>query len=156
MKTKTFIALCAISCSQLLHADPTFLSVELNNGSNYSFQLDERSEIAFNDDKLVVDDENDTSFEIEDVKDFVFSDHDVNKSLLLNESSLLKVISLSDNLVHIEGLNCNADVSLLSLSNGYVSTSNANDDGVVEIILPEKKCIYVITDGQHSVKVRRR
>lgn len=156
MKTKLFMALCAFGCCQLLQADPTYLSVELYNGSNYSFQIDEMSEISFDDDKLIVNEEDSTSFEIEQVKDFVFSDNDVNKSLLMNESGHLKVTSLSDDHVRIEGLNCNADVSLMSLSGGHISTFNANDDGIVELILPEKRNIYVITDGHHSVKVKRR
>lgn len=155
MKTKTLLALCAIGCCQILNAEPAYLSVELNNGSNYSFQLEEFPEIAYEDDKLIVNDDESTSFEIDDVKDFVFSDNDVDKSKLLEESNHLKVESVSDELVHIEGLNCNADVTLMNMSGSTISTTNANDDGVVEIILPNKKGIYVISDGKHTVKVRR-
>ncbi len=155
MRTKVFMALCAFGLCQMLKADPTYISVELNNGSNYSFQVDETSEISFDDDKLVVNDDDNTSFEIDDVKDFVFSDNGFDKADLLNESGHLKVVSMSDDHVRIEGLNCNADVALLNLGGAHISTSNANDDGVVEVILPEKKGIYVITDGHHSVKVRR-
>lgn len=156
MKIKNFMAICAISFCQLMQAEPAYLTVELNNGSNYSFELDEVPEIAFEDDKLVVNDDENTSFEIDNVKDFVFSENDVNKSKLLDESNNLKVVSVSDELVHIEGLGCNADVMLLSLNGTLISTTNANDDGVVEIILPSQRGIYLISDSHHTVKVRRR
>lgn len=156
MKTKILLAFFALGCSQVMQADPTILSVELNNGSSYSFQLDEKSEIALNEDKLVVNEEDNTSFEIDDVKDFIFSDSDVDKDQLLNESNTLKVVTLADDLIHIEGLNCNADVDLMSLNRGLISSINANDDGVVGIVLPETNDTYVISDGQHSVKVIRK
>lgn len=155
MKTKLFLVLCAINCCQLLNAEPAFLSVELNNGSNYSFQLDEFPEISYEDEKLIVNDDENTSYEIEDVKDFVFSDNSVSEAKLLDESDNLKVVTLADDLVHIEGLNCNADVVLMGINGTAVSTTNANDDGVVEIVLPNQKGIYIISDGQHTVKVRR-
>ncbi|MBQ0030788.1 MAG: hypothetical protein MJZ24_03455 [Paludibacteraceae bacterium] len=156
MRTNLFLTLCAFGICQLSQADPAYLTVELNNGSNYSFELNETPEISYEDDMLIVNDEESTSYEIKDVKNFVFSDNEVNKSKLLDESNNLKVVSLSEELVHIEGLGCNADVTLYNINGSLVSTTNANDDGVVEIILPAQKGIYMISDGHHTVKVRRR
>ena len=140
------------------NAASTYVTVQLVNGSMYSFLLADFPVITYADGDLVVNGDAATSYAISGVQNYHFSDADETVETGVSETikNSLQIIALDKDLIQIKGATAGAKVSLFSAAGVEYKGLSADMDGAAQVELPQAKGVYIINVDGKSFKVIRK
>lgn len=154
MKIKNYFCCLVFGlCGAFAASAKSYVVLELQNGSFFSFQLADKPEFTFTDDEMVINGNAETTYVIDEVKNFRFSDSELTGAPT-QSSEEVRVVSLDQNTLQILGAN-GAPLRLLKSNGTLILSMSAVTDGST-IELPREKGIYIITVGKQSIKVIRK
>ncbi len=154
MKIKNYFCCLVFGlCGAFAANAKSYVVLELQNGSLFSFQLADKPEFTFTDDEMVINGNAETTYVIDEVKNFRFSDSELTGAPT-QSSEEVRVVSLDQNTLQILGAN-GAPLRLMKSNGTLILSMSAVTDGST-IELPREKGIYIITVGKQSIKVIRK
>lgn len=135
-----------------INAAPTHLTVELKEGSKYSFLLSDKPVITFESAALVVNGNEETSYSIEGVKNFHFTEGDQSKAETLSAGDI-SVVCLDNSTIKILNLEKSSKVMVVNASGVVMSSVAADGEGEATVSLPQAKGVYVVSVAGKAFKV---
>ncbi|MBS7364372.1 MAG: T9SS type A sorting domain-containing protein [Paludibacteraceae bacterium] len=157
MKKKIFTVLGLLFCIMSANAALQYMTIELKNGKKFSFLLKENPVITYQNDRLVINGDESTSYSIDGVKNYYFTED--NQSAVKNASAdfqALRIVSLDENTIKVENASVGVVAILFNINGSIVATSATNNEGEVEISLPNQKGVYLLNIGAQSLKLIRK
>ncbi len=136
------------------HASLEYMTIELQDGSKFSFLLNDKPVVTISDDDLIVNGNEETSYAISNVKNFHFTEGDLTdvSNSAASEMSIFNV----DGIIKIQNAPVAANVNVINVNGVLLSSSTVNSEGEATIALPNSKGVYVVTVGNNSFKVIRK
>lgn len=141
--------------SALLYADATYVTVELKSSEKYSFKLNEKPVITFENGDLVVNGDALTSYAISGVKNFHFNESDETGTEVLDENTI-GICRVDENTIMVQRAAQSAVVSLISAKGVVLSSQTSDVAGNAIVSLPSAKGVYILNVGNKSFKVIRK
>ena len=133
-------------------AETTHVTVDLTDGTKFSYLLSESPKISYKADSLIVSGTARTAFELSKVDSYHFTDGSLSDVAVLGSNEIR--ITYSDNShVKVEGLQPKSAVVLYSVGGSAIQKVNASEDGVAEMELPQAKGVYILKTGSQNVKL---
>lgn len=153
MKKKLYLfgVLTALASSPAI-ADDSYVTVNLTSGSMYSYLLSSAPKISYSGDSLLVSGPANASFLLSDVASYNFTQGDLTNAATLRGNEI-RIIYVDNSHVKAEGLEPNTHVALYSVSGTAIQQTNANEDGVSDIELPQAKGVYILKTDHQTVKL---
>ena len=142
----------ALFSSAPIFADAAYVTVDLNNGSTYSYLLSESPKISYKNDSLLVRGTVLADFPLNQVISYRFTESDLT-SIQDLKSKECRITYLGGNQVKVEGLDGNSPVAIYSATGIVLQKSNASPEGVAELTLPQTKGVYILKTNTQSVKL---
>ncbi len=133
-------------------SEEAYVTVNLTNGSSYSYLLSGSPKISYSGDSLLVRGPLSSSFLIGDVLSYNFTEGDLTASNVL-ESNESRIIYVDNNHVKAEGLQPNSTVTLYTTAGTVIEQIKVAETGVAEVDLPQAKGIYILKTNSQSVKL---
>jgi hypothetical protein len=144
--------LMAMASSAHVLAETTHVTVDLTDGTKFSYLLAESPKITYSTDSFIVSGPARAAFELSKVDSYHFTDGTISDVHALGSNEIR--ISYSDNShVKAEGLQPNSSVILYSVAGSAIQKVNASAEGVAEIKLPQAKGVYILKTGSQNVKL---
>ena len=145
-------AMVAITSMVPTFAETTHVTVDLTDGTKFSYLLSESPKISYQADSFIVSGTARTAFEFSKVDSYHFTDGSLSDVAVLGSNEIR--ITYSDNShVKVEGLQPKSAVVLYSVGGSAIQKVNASEDGVAEMELPQAKGVYILKTGSQSVKL---
>ena len=133
-------------------AETTHVTVDLTDGTKFSYLLSESPKISYKADSLIVSGTARTAFELSKVDSYHFTDGSLSDVAVLGSNEVR--FTYSDNShVKAEGLQPNSAVVLYSVGGAAIQKVNATEEGVAELELPQAKGVYILKTGSQNVKL---
>lgn len=154
MKNKATLvgALMAIATSTPVFAEASYVTVNLADGSKYSYLLSETPKISYSADSLLVKGSVSAGFEIKKVDSYNFTESDLSKTPVW-KSNESRIVYLDNSQVKAEGVQPNSVVALYTSAGVAIQQTKANDEGVATLDLPQTKGVYILKTNSQSVKL---
>ena len=144
--------LLAMASATPIFAESSYVTVNLTDGSKYSFLLSSSPKISYSGDSLKVDGSANTTFQLSKVDSYNFTESDLTDVSVLGSNEVR--FTYSDNShVKAEGLQPNSPVVLYSVGGAAIQKVNATEDGVAEMELPQAKGVYILKTDFQNVKL---
>ena len=133
-------------------AETTHVTVDLTDGTKFSYLLAESPKITYSADSFIVSGPARAAFELSKVDSYHFTDGTVSDAQVLGSNEIR--ITYSDNShVKAEGLQANSSVILYSVAGSAIQKVKASAEGVAELELPQEKGIYILKTDFQTVKL---
>ena len=133
-------------------AETTHVTVDLTDGTKFSYLLAESPKITYSADSFIVSGPARAAFELNKVDSYHFTDGTVSDAQVLGSNEIR--ITYSDNShVKAEGLQANSSVILYSVAGSAIQKVKASAEGVAELELPQEKGIYILKTDFQTVKL---
>ena len=133
-------------------AATTHVTVDLTDGSKFSYLLSESPKISYKADSFIVSGPARAAFELSKVDSYHFTDGSLSDATVVGSNEIR--ITYSDNShVKAEGLQPNSSVVLYSVAGATIQQVNATEDGVAELALPQAKGVYILKTNSQTVKL---
>ena len=145
-------AMVAITSMVPAFAETTHVTVDLTDGTKFSYLLSESPKISYQADSFIVSGTARTAFEFSKVDSYHFTDGSLSDVAVLGSNEIR--ITYSDNShVKVEGLQPKSAVVLYSVGGSAIQKVNASEDGVAEMELPQAKGVYILKTNSQTVKL---
>ena len=133
-------------------AETTHVTVDLTDGTKFSYLLSESPKISYQADSFIVSGTARTAFEFSKVDSYHFTDGSLSDVAVLGSNEIR--ITYSDNShVKVEGLQPKSSVVLYSVAGTAIQEVNATEFGVAELALPQTKGVYILKTNSQTVKL---
>jgi len=133
-------------------AETTHVTVDLTDGTKFSYLLAESPKITYSADSFIVSGPARAAFGLNTVDSYHFTDGTVSDVHVLGSNEIR--ITYSDNShVKAEGLQPNSAVVLYSVGGAAIQKVNASAEGVAELGLPQSKGVYILKTDSQTVKL---
>ena len=133
-------------------AETTHVTVDLTDGTKFSYLLSESPKISYQADSFIVSGTARTAFELSKVDSYHFTDGSLSDVAVLGSKEVR--FTYSDNShVKAEGLQPKSAVVLYSVGGAAIQKVNATEEGVAELELPQAKGVYILKTGSQNVKL---
>lgn len=141
--------LLAMASATPTFAETTHVTVDLTDGTKFSYLLSESPKISYQADSFIVSGSARTAFELSEVDSYHFTDGSLSNVAVLGSNEIR--ITYSDNShVKAEGLQPKSAVVLYSVAGAAIQQVNASEEGMAELELPQAKGVYILkTDSQN-------
>ena len=133
-------------------AETTHVTVDLTDGTKFSYLLSESPKISYQADSFIVSGTARTAFELSKVDSYHFSDGSLSDAAVV-ESNEIRITYSDNSHVKAEGLQPKSDVVLYSIGGSAIQKVNATEEGVAELELPQAKGVYILKTGSQNVKL---
>ena len=144
-------AMMAITSVPMLAAT-THVTVDLTDGSKFSYLLSESPKISYKADSFIVSGPARAAFELSKVDSYHFTDGIVSDAAVVGNNEI-RIIYSDNSHVKAEGLQPNSSVVLYSVAGATIQQVNATEDGVAELALPQAKGVYILKTNSQTVKL---
>lgn len=145
-------AMLAIASTASMSAETSYVTVNLNNGSRYSYLLSSAPKISYSNDSMLISGSANTGFLLSDVGTYNFTEGNLTDTPVI-ESNDFRISYTDNSNVKAEGLQPNSSVALYSIAGAFIKQANASEDGVAEIGLPQAKGVYILKTNSQTVKL---
>ena len=133
-------------------AETTHVTVDLTDGTKFSYLLSESPKISYQADSFIVSGSARTAFELSKVDSYHFTDGSLSDVAVLGSNEVR--FTYSDNShVKVEGLQPKSSVVLYSVAGTAIQEVNATEIGVAELALPQTKGVYILKTNSQTVKL---
>ncbi|MBR6597010.1 MAG: hypothetical protein IKK68_03565 [Paludibacteraceae bacterium] len=147
-----FGGLIAMASIAPVFAETTHVTIDLTDGTKFSYLLAELPKITYSTDSLIVSGPARAAFGLNTVDSYYFTDGTVSDALVLGSNEVR--ITYSDNShVKAEGLQPYSSVILYSVAGSAIQKVNASAEGVAELGLPQSKGVYILKTDSQTVKL---
>ena len=144
--------LIAMASTISVFAETTHVTIDLTDGTKYSYLLAESPKITYSTDSFIVSGPARAAFELSTVDSYHFTDGTVSEAKILGNNEIR--ITYSDNShVKAEGLQPKSSVVLYSVGGATIQKVNASEEGMAELELPQAKGVYILKTGSQNVKL---
>ena len=144
--------LIAMASTTSVFAETTHVTIDLTDGTKYSYLLAESPKITYSTDSFIVSGPARTAFDLSTVDSYHFTDGTVSDAKILGNNEI-RITYSDNNHVKAEGLQPNSSVVLYSVAGAVIKKTNASGDGVAEIKLPQTKGVYILKTDSQTVKL---
>ena len=145
-------AMVAITSMVPTFAETTHVTVDLTDGTKFSYLLSESPKISYKADSFIVSGPARAAFELSKVDSYHFTDGSLSDIAVLGSKEVR--ITYSDNShVKAEGLQPYSSVILYSVAGSAIQKVNASAEGVAELGLPQSKGVYILKTDSQTVKL---
>ena len=145
-------AMVAITSMVPTFAETTHVTVDLTDGTKFSYLLSESPKISYKADSFIVSGPARAAFELSKVDSYHFTDGSLSNVAILGTNEVR--FTYSDNIhVKAEGLQPNSPVVLYSVGGAAIQQVNASAEGVAELALPQAKGVYILKTNSQTVKL---
>lgn len=138
--------------SSPVFAEDAYVTVNLTNGSKYSYLLSESPKITYSNDSLLVSGPASTRFLLDEVDSYNFTETDLSKVQLIGKKEI-RISFVDNNHVKAEGLEPKSPVSLFSSTGRTIKQIKATENGLAELELPQAKGVYILKTNDQTVKL---
>ena len=133
-------------------AETTHVTVDLTDGTKFSYLLSESPKISYQADSFIVSGTARTAFELSKVDSYHFTDGSLSDVAVLGSNEVR--FTYSDNShVKVEGLQPKSPVVLYSVGGAAIQQVNASEEGMAELELPQAKGVYILKTNSQTVKL---
>ena len=133
-------------------AETTHVTVDLTDGTQFSYLLSESPKISYKADSLIVSGPARAAFELSKVDSYHFTDGTVSDAAVV-ESNEIRITYSDNSHVKVEGLQPKSPVVLYSVGGAAIQQVNASEEGMAELELPQAKGVYILKTGSQNVKL---
>ncbi len=133
-------------------AETTHVTVDLTDGTKFSYLLSESPKISYKADSLIVSGTARTAFELSKVDSYHFTDGTVSDAAVV-ESNEIRITYSDNSHVKVEGLQPKSSVVLYSVAGAAIQQVNASEEGMAELELPQAKGVYILKTDSQNVKL---
>ena len=133
-------------------AETTHVTVDLTDGTKFSYLLAESPKITYSADSFIVSGPARAAFGLSTVDSYHFTDGTVSNVNVLG-SNEIRITYSDNNHVKAEGLKPNSSVVLYSVAGSAIQKVSASAEGVAELGLPQAKGIYILKTDSQTVKL---
>ena len=133
-------------------AETTHVTVDLTDGTKFSYLLSESPKISYKADSFIVSGPARAAFELSKVDSYHFTDGSLSDVAVLG-SNEVRITYSDNNHVKAEGLKPNSSVVLYSVAGSAIQKVSASAEGVAELGLPQEKGIYILKTDFQTVKL---
>lgn len=144
--------LMAMASSAHVLAETTHVTVDLTDGTKFSYLLAESPKITYSTDSFIVSGPARATFELSKVDSYHFTDGSLSDAAVV-ESNEIRITYSDNSHVKAEGLQPNSSVVLYSVAGSAIQKVNASAEGVAEIKLPQAKGVYILKTDSQTVKI---
>ncbi len=144
--------LLAMASATPIFSESSYVTVNLTDGSKYSFLLSSSPKISYSGDSLKVDGSANTTFPLSKVDSYNFTESDLTDVSVL-ESNEIRITYSDNSHVKAEGLQPKSAVVLYSVGGAAIQKVNATEEGVAELELPQTKGVYILKTDSQNVKL---
>ena len=147
-----FGGLIAMASIAPVFAETTHVTIDLTDGTKFSYLLAESPKISYSTDSLIVSGPARAAFELSKVDSYHFTDGSLSDVAVLGSNEVR--FTYSDNShVKAEGLQPNSPVVLYPVGGAAIQQVNASEEGMAELELPQAKGVYILKTGSQNVKL---
>lgn len=133
-------------------AETTHVTVDLTDGTKFSYLLSESPKISYKADSFIVSGPARAAFELSKVDSYHFTDGTVSDAAVV-ESNEIRITYSDNSHVKVEGLQPKSSVVLYSVAGTAIQEVNATEIGVAELALPQTKGVYILKTDSQNVKL---
>ena len=133
-------------------AETTHVTVDLTDGTKFSYLLSESPKISYKADSFIVSGPARAAFELSKVDSYHFTDGTVSDAAVV-ESNEIRITYSDNSHVKVEGLQPKSSVVLYSVAGTAIQEVNATEIGVAELALPQTKGVYILKTNSQTVKL---
>lgn len=133
-------------------AETTHVTVDLTDGTKFSYLLSESPKISYKADSLIVSGTARTAFELSKVDSYHFTDGSLSDVAVLG-SNEIRITYSNNSHVKAEGLQPKSAVVLYSVGGAAIQQVNASEEGMAELELPQAKGVYILKTDSQNVKL---
>ncbi len=133
-------------------AETTHVTVDLTDGTKFSYLLSESPKISYKADSFIVSGPARAAFELSKVDSYHFTDGTVSDAAVV-ESNEIRITYSDNSHVKVEGLQPKSSVVLYSVAGTAIQEVNATEIGVAELALPHTKGVYILKTNSQTVKL---
>lgn len=142
-------------CILCVNAQKQYMTVEQLDGMKFSFLLEEHPIVTYENGSLVVNGNLTTSYAISSVKNYHFTEENETDVHTL-VTNMLRIVSLDESILQVQNAQAAEKVTLINVNGVTIFTALTDNEGSVNVVLPEQKGVYVLTVGTKSIKVIRK